>query len=86
MAATVRRSRRSRYRPANELGFGRSGTARVGRRAGTCSDKDVREGPSRGENGGEKSAIVGEEGIPQKEVEEVGDWHLPRKKDDREGC
>jgi hypothetical protein len=30
---------------------------------------------------GGESAIVGEEGIPQKEVEEVGDRHLPRKKD-----
>jgi hypothetical protein len=41
----------------------------------------MREGPSGGENGGGKSAVIGEEGIPQKEVEEVGDMHLPRKKD-----
>ena len=66
----------------NELGFSRGGTARVGRSAGACSDEDVRKGPCRGKNGGRESAIVGEEGIPQKGVdEEVGDWHLPRKKD-----
>ena len=68
-------------RPANELGFGRCGTARVGRRPGACSDEDMREGPSGGENGGGKSAVIGEEGIPQKGVEEVGDGHLPRKKE-----
>ena len=38
----------------------------------------MREGPS---GGGGKSAVVGEEGIPQKEVEEVGDGYLPSKKD-----
>jgi hypothetical protein len=32
-------------------------------------------------NGGGKSAVIGEEGIPQKGVEEVGDGHLPRKKE-----
>jgi hypothetical protein len=41
----------------------------------------MREGPSGGENGGGKSAVIGEEGIPQKGVEEVGDGHLPRKKE-----
>jgi hypothetical protein len=41
----------------------------------------VRKGPCRGKNGSGETAIVGEEGIPQKEVEEVGDRHLPRKKD-----
>ena len=41
----------------------------------------MREGPCRGKNGGGETAIVGEEGIPQKEVEEVGDRHLPREKD-----
>ena len=45
------------------------------------SDEDMREGPSGGENGGGKSAVIGEEGIPQKRVEEVGDGHLPRKKE-----
>ena len=58
------------------------GTARVGRRAGACNDEDMREEPSGGENGGGKiSAIVGKGETPQKEVEEVGGWHLPRKKD-----
>jgi len=68
--------------PANELGFGKGRrTARVGRRAGACGNEDVREGPSGGENNsGRKSAIVGEERIPQKEVEEVRDRHLPGKK------
>jgi hypothetical protein len=41
----------------------------------------MREGPSGGENGGGKSAVISEEGIPQKGVEEVGDGHLPRKKE-----
>ena len=41
----------------------------------------MRKGSCRGKNGSGETAIVGEEGIPQKEVEEVGDRHLPRKKD-----
>ena len=41
----------------------------------------MREGPSGGKNGGREFAIVGEERIPQKEVEEVRDRHLPGKKD-----
>ena len=57
-------------RPANDLGFGKGRTARVGRRAGAwCGNEDVREGPSGGENGGRESAIVGKVRIPQKEVE-----------------
>jgi hypothetical protein len=67
--------------PANELGFGRGGTARVGRGASACSNKDMREGPSGGENGGGKFVVISEEGIPQKGVEKVGDGHLPRKKE-----
>ena len=53
----------------------------MGRRASACGNEDVREGPSGGENGGRESTIVGEERIPQKEVEEVRDGHLPGEKD-----
>ena len=79
MAAPIRRSRMSRS--VLRMSFvSAGGTARVGRRAGACSDEDMCEGPSEGENCGGKSTIVGEKDIPQKEVENVGDRHLPRKK------
>ena len=82
MAAPVRRSRRSRSVRRMSLvsaGEGRRELDEVRVRVAMrmcAKDRDAEAG----KNGGRESAIVGEEGIPQKGVEEVGDWHLSRKK------
>ncbi len=80
MAAPVRRSRRRRSVLRMSLVSAGAGRRELDADRARVA-MDMREGPSGGENGGGKSAVIGEEGIPQKGVEEVGDGHLPRKKE-----